>query len=210
MAKENNRPNSRGKMTVMMFQLEGDDRTLQQGLDTIRGAIDKMVPLRTAPLLPPPPNKHRDGGTPSPQQLLPLEDESQVEEMDTEENVGGVRTARPRPPEKAPEVLKEIDWETGGVPFKQFCEAKKPQGNPDRYVVIAVWFKKYRNTALIDRSYIYTCYGMMNWKKPGRLGDVFVNLQRRKGWFESRSGDMWEITLLGENRVDELPERAGG
>ena len=51
---------------------------------------------------------------------------------------------------------------------------------------------------------------MMNWKKPGRLGDVFVNLQRRKGWFEAHQGDTWAVTLLGENRVDELPESTGG
>src|SRR5262245_53242458 len=44
MAKSKNTNGNSGKMTVMVFQLEGDDATLQDGLRTIATAVSRIVP----------------------------------------------------------------------------------------------------------------------------------------------------------------------
>jgi hypothetical protein len=204
MAKENNRPNSRGKMTVMMFQLEGDDHTLQQGLNTISEAINKMVPLRTVPSIAPPPVKHSNG-TPSPQQLLPLDDqllneeEKQLQENDTSRAPRDIREYR------TPNFLHDFNLNPEGqIAWKEFAAEKNPQTLDAKYLTASSWITKHAGLETFTREHVFTCFRTVKWDELKDFTQPMRRMKSASSYFTNPKRGDWKLTTHGLEEAERL------
>ncbi len=90
------------------------------------------------------------------------EREDEVEEIVETEDVAP-RSAKPRKSSN-PRVLSEVDLNSGEMPFATFAEQKGlPKQALKRYLLVAYWFKKYRNTPSVSQDHVFTCYKKMGW-----------------------------------------------
>lgn len=118
-------------MTVMLFQLEGSDETLQEGFRTINNAIDKLsnpVVRVIGPAVQTPARgiAQPKNGDESPSQVL--DTEVVEEEVDNEEAAPiATKTAKSGIARKfaVPGVL-DLDLTAGNPPLKQYLDEKKP------------------------------------------------------------------------------------
>jgi hypothetical protein len=195
MAKKEEFRNPKSKITVMMFQLEGTDETLQEGIRTIGNAIGAVLkPMRAiAP-------KANNGGTADLETETEVAEVVESEETSTEDNSGQERetkTAKPR----SPKVL-DIDLKSAKNSLKDFCEAKKVgDGDTDRYLVMAYWLKENLNLTEVTMDHIHTCYRFLDWQTPTDASAPLRNM-KQKGWFNKGAAKgAYAINHVGENKV---------
>ena len=165
---KNDRPmsNKPSKMTVMLFQLEGSDETLQEGFRTINTAIDRLA----NPVV-------RVIGSPQPKGLPASKngDDSALETLDAEvvEESGETEEAPVERPKAArapgvprqPKVL-ELDFKTGTIPLRTYLEQKNPPSHSRKCLLIAVWLKANLSIDDVTMDHIYTAYRHMGWTSP--------------------------------------------
>jgi hypothetical protein len=107
-----------------------------------------------------------------------------------------------RPP--TPEILDELDLESGKVPFLQYYKQKQPDSHAKRYLVIAAWLKEHRQLQEITSDHIYTCYQLLRTPTVEDLGSVFRSC-KKEGFFKSGSTrGSFVITHIGLNEVKKL------
>jgi len=129
-------------MTVLVFQLEGSDETLQEGFNTIRSAIDRIVvPSRTITTRPPPAIANGAAGTEVDEFVNDAADGGDVEQSDVDLAVSP-RVKRSRRPEPTPKILNDLGLETGDIPFAAFAAQKKPRTHFEKYAVIGSWLQR--------------------------------------------------------------------
>jgi hypothetical protein len=188
--REEFRPKS--KITVMMFQLEGTDETLQEGIRTIGQSLGVVLkPMRSLPA------KTNDKTS---EELI---DETEVETVTPEEeeitpkNGGTSQTAKPRSP-----VVLDLDLNSAKPALKDFCESKKVgDGDSERYLVISYWLKHHFKLAEVTMDHIHTCYRFLDWQTPKDASSPFRNM-KKQGWFaKGTAKGAYIINHVGENKV---------
>ena len=146
---------------------------------------------------------------------LPKKEVSEAVEAETTgevswETPNGDRTDRPnrRSAPRAPRFLNDLDLTKAPVGLADFVQEKKsPDGDMDRYAVIAVWFKRQFNTEEITIDHIFTAYKALGWqaKLPGDLSQTFRNLKSNKNWFDSGSKrGAYKVNWNGESAVNKM------
>jgi len=154
-----------------------------------------LTTRRTTPAALPPGNGdgHLDL---DPEREATLEEET-AEEQTAEEQAAG--PARPRAPRKytVPTFLSELDLDSGDMPFKTFAEQQAPKSDNRKYIVIAAWFKKYRDIDAITSDHIYTGNQKMGWKTQKDVGQPFRYMYKKKSYFEAAGRNQWRITHIG-------------
>lgn len=120
---KNDKPvsNKPSKMTVMLFQLEGSDETLQEGFRTINNAIDKLANpvVRVVGGPPPVPSLLAStNGADSDARTL------DAEVVDEGTDAEGTPVERPKPARSSPSVPRQpkvldLDLKAGSVPLRQ-------------------------------------------------------------------------------------------
>ncbi len=138
------------KMTVIQFETESDNATLQENIRAITNTLARALApqprvIQAAPQLP---NGNGDNGANG--DAKSSEQPSLFDNND--DAIDGEVTPAPAAKAKAksssprqlptPQTL-ELDLKSGDVPLKEFLEQKKPSGNNKRYLVIAYWLKTY-------------------------------------------------------------------
>lgn len=188
-----------GEMTVMVFQLKGDDETLQQGLRTIENAVSRVVP--SAPALAQPPLVHRVApALPGMEDVL--EDDDSVIEADYSEANDSSGTTRKRTI-KSPKVI-DVDLESGEVSLATFL-AKCPEQVGMRYLFISYWFKKYRDTPAVSQDHVHTGFRHMGWHTPKNAMQPFRTLKSQHDWFhKGEEKSTYAINHVGENEVHKV------
>jgi hypothetical protein len=185
-------------MTVMVFQLDGSDQTLQEGIRTISGAIQGMLkPTRAIPLhvgAPVPPGEEVE---PAPHEATPPVGEDIV----STPAIGSQprRTTQPRPPQVLPDLKVSVDE------LKQYCEAKQV-GNKDskRYLVIAAFLKEKMGVEAVTADHIYTCYRLLGWNTPADAGAPLRALKSKGNFQKGDDPGAYILNHVGENAVRDM------
>lgn len=109
------------------------------------------------------------------------------------------RASRPRSI-KPPKVVEGIDWD-GKNGLKTFVEDYDLKTDFERYLVVALWFRDYRDTPAITPGHIYTAYRHMGW--PSSIPDFakpFRNMVTSQ-LFTGGSKEGFAINQLGEGKI---------
>jgi hypothetical protein len=111
------------------------------------------------------------------------------------------RAPRVRKP-TTPEVL-DLDL-TSGVSLESFAGEHPPTSEPERNLVVAVWFKEHRDTPAITAAHVYTAYRHMKW--PAGFADFSWPLRalKKDQLVTSPGRGEFAVNHLGIDRVHRL------
>ena len=210
-------PNGTGeghiKFRVIEFEIDGGNDTLAEGIKALTTALSKSPVTTTVmsqrPALPAGTPKRTSAAaeTPAPTEgeLFP-EPEAETEEEHIEETNGNAAPARAKrgtgAPPPAPDVLDDIDLNSGKVSLKDFMTQKNPSDTYERFATIAVWYKENHNLDEINAGRMYTAYRFLDLVPPTDVAQTLRNLKASKKWFgkgEAKGG--YKINMLGLNKV---------
>jgi hypothetical protein len=176
----------KGKMTVVMFQLEGSDETLRDAIKVMEHGLERMAPstpiykmiqapvqARTHAVLP---TGEEDEVIPP---EIPEAEGSGYDDAESLPSQSGSSEKRKRNPPKAIPAVKGIDWDSG-TSWKDYAAQKKPEGNPSRFVAVAGWFKNVRNIDVITPGHIVAAFDVMDWPKPENIPNTFAQLKNKR------------------------------
>jgi hypothetical protein len=202
----NNKPS---KMTVMLFQLEGNDETLQEGFRTINNAIDKLANPVVRVITQPPNRSLATGKNGADENAAPVVD---AEIVDDDEEVEEAPADRSKATPKAPSVPKQpnvlnLDLKAGSVPLREYLEQKNPTTDSRRYLLIAAWMKANLSLDEVTIDHIYTAYRHMGWSSQRDVGAPLRSMKRQNGWFaKGKEKGAYAINHIG---ID-VAERTNG
>lgn len=114
---------------------------------------------------------------------------------------------KPRKP-TVPKVL-ELDL-ASGKSFVSFAKEHNPEGEPDRNLIVAAWFKEHRNIDAITANHVYTCYRAAGWSVG--IDDFswpLRALKRKQLMGSGPSTGEYAINHLGLDRVQKIAVAAG-
>lgn len=198
MAKEDN---GSVRITVIHFETTSSNETLRQNIKEIANTISRslMPPPRQQPL--------------QPLQIPSGNGSDQIDELDGADYLD-VETVSEAPKlrnktnriERTPNILEDIDFTSGDVPFREFYEQTgKPSANIKRYLLITSWFKEHRGLPEITVDHIYTCYRFMGagWNIPKHPSQPFRDM-KSKGWVVKGSGGAYKLHHIGETFINEM------
>lgn len=193
MAKE--QPSGRGKVRIVVIEMEGGDKTIADGLATLAAALTR----------PTQPGIHvvKAPNTVGPDALGEAHfAEGEPEEMSQTPAVQ-VPTARKDRKVVTPEVV-ELDLRSHSPSWKEFAEQKSPANGWERYLVCMVWLKTALKKDVIDMHHIFTLYKAAGWStKMSDFGQTFRALRRAK-LIERVQDGQYKLNHLGEDRVDQM------
>ena len=200
MAKKRTEEERGGKMTFVMFQMEGDDHTLQEGLRAITKAIAGIHPtvqVVQQQVVPP-------TGAPTglPDAAIDVRDYEEVNEPEQPAPAAQRQGAAARKAPRPAKVLGELDLTSGEMPLKRFFDEHPVEGIYKRYVWIAYWFKNYRDTPGITSDHVHTCFKIMGWTTPARPMQPLTDMVHKNQWFRRENG-VFFINHVGENQFIE-------
>ncbi|WP_010586685.1 hypothetical protein [Schlesneria paludicola] len=201
MAKQKPQFTSQSKMTVMVFQFEGDDATLQEGLKTVSAALSRALPSPQRPI-----------ANIAQTTTLPRNDDESVsdeaeysevveEPSPTSTNIKAARRSKARSP-----VILDLQL-SGDDPLADFMNQYAPEAVNKRYLLAAYWLKKYHQIAEVSMDHIHTCFRHMNWPTPKDAVQPLRVLKSKEEWFDK--GDEqghYKINHIGENVVMKIME----
>jgi hypothetical protein len=204
MAKEDT---STFEITVIHVKTSSSNETLRQNVKEIANTISRsLAPQSRQQALPP-----AQPFTQVPKQM-PLWDNPQGTETNSDEFIDvEPESESPKPKTRSvrrvptPEILNDIEFTSGSVPFETFYESKgKPEADVKRYLLIVAWLKEHRGISEVTVNHIYTCFKFMKWNVPKDPGQPLRNM-KHQGWL-SKGSDKGAYVLhhIGENTVNKM------
>lgn len=208
--KDEPRSTGKSKMTVMIFQLEGSDDTLQEGLRKISEAAEKIIrpTSRVAPAILGPSDvvSHRiadeDNGAPESGDDLSEEDTDEGDETETAE------VRRQRRVERTPNVVS-LDQTKAKIQLTDYC-TQKAAGETAyrRFMVLALWLKEQMGIADFSADHIYTCYKLIGWNDFPAHPMGMIRRITHDRYFEKGAGKgLYAINHVGETEVNRVPAK---
>jgi hypothetical protein len=203
----------KGKMTVLMFQLEATDETLRDAIRVMGHGLEKMAP--GAPiykLIQAPGQTRTNGALPGEEgeaiepEILEPEESGYEDGESSSSQSGSSEKARTRRIPKAIPAVKGIDWETG-TSWKDYATQKNPEGNPSRFVAAAGWFKNIRSLDVITPGHIVAAFDVMDWPKPENIPNTFAQLKHKRAgelFDKGEKPNEWVLSQRGVNALDRL------
>ena len=194
----------------MDIEMEGVTDTLADGLKSLATAISRgtvtapLGRLLTQPKPPATPAKGEQNGF-TPDIGDEEEDEAQFETASETSNGNVTDRAKRKYVPRAPQFLSSLDLTSGSVPLEEFVKQKNPVEIPDKYAVIATWFKEHRQLDEITADHIFTAFKLLKWQIPDDPGQPLRDLKSKKHWFDkggSKGG--YKINFLGTNSVAKM------
>ncbi|HEX9927281.1 MAG TPA: hypothetical protein VGB02_01930 [Pyrinomonadaceae bacterium] len=145
------------KMTVIQFETESDNATLQENVRAITNTLARALAPQPRVIQAPPQLPNGNGNTDNGKQS---EQGSLFDYTDDADAIDGEVTpvaSKPKPKSNgapkytAPKAI-DLDLTSGDTPLKAFIEQKNPEGDIKRYLVIAYWFKEFRGVNEITKD----------------------------------------------------------
>jgi hypothetical protein len=209
MARNDDRGTDKGrvKVRVIEFDMEGSNQTLRESIRDIVGAIGRGQVVRqlATPTIP----SHTAALTQDSEDVLDTEQPSGVS-SDSEGGVNGTGTKRQRFL-RTPQVLDDLDLNSGSLSLKDFLEKLNPSSDMNRYVAIAYWIKAIRKIDEVTADHIHTGFKRMKWATPA---DASAPLRQMKGpayGYFSKGGKpgSFKLNHVGDGHVESLMKSAG-
>ena len=203
---------ARGKITVVMFQIDGSDDTLRDAIKVLGQGIEKLSPggqiYRALPTVSAP--TRVNGTIPQASESEPAEPEyveSGVPEdvaESAETSTGNSEKPKKKRIQKAIVAVKGIDWDSDQS-FRDYAKQKNPSNAQEKYLVVAGWFKNHRDVSVIGPGHIVAAFDVMDWQKPENIPNVFAVIKNTKEWFDKgEKSNEWVLAQRGLNALDRL------
>lgn len=197
---------SKGKVTFVMFQVEGDDETLQQGFRAMEHAFQRLgtpsriyaPPAATANLLP-------KGEKPDEGQVETDAAEPDTEPDDFAHDViagDGHKASKPRKYTQ-PKFLSDLELTAGQESFKDYATKKDPKSDNQKYLVIARWLQLHKNIDTVTIDHIFTCFQAMKWPSQKDIGQPLRFMTKNNSCFQ-KNGKGWKLTHVGGDAADAI------
>ncbi len=195
--------NKPSKMTVMLFQLEGSDETLQEGFRTINTAIDRLanpvvrvIASQQFKGLPASKNGDDNGGDVLEAELV--EESGEAEQVPVERAKPVRATGVPRQPK-----ILELNFKAGTVPLRTYLEQKNPPSHSRKCLLIAACLKANLSIDDITMDHIYTAYRHMGWTSPKDITSPVRSMKKQNGWFnKGKEEGSYAINHIGIDVAD--------
>lgn len=206
MAKKRDGETSSSKMTVMVFQFEGSDATLQEGLKAVTAAVKGVMP-QPPPLVLQAPRQTLIAS--NGEELPALDDEELCEEENTTvPKNSGAGATRSRRTIKPPAII-DLELRSGEVPLETYLNRHPVNGNPHRALLVAHWLKAQLNIENFSADHIYTCFRHMRWPAPTDTVQLLRDMKSRNKWLYKGDGQgFYKLNHLGDNEIMNITERA--
>lgn len=191
------------RMTVIHFETESDNATLQANIHAIAQTLSRALapPVK---FIPPAQLAPGNGNGGSPDEMT-VDSEDEAIDVDftptTSKNKGksSGNAAKPRSP-----TVLELDLTSGDLPLQTFFDEKKPEGENKKYLTIAYWFKENRNMPEVTMDHIHTAYRFLKLNTPKDASKPLRNL-KGQGWMaKGKDTGAYAINHIGENEVNDL------
>jgi hypothetical protein len=155
---------SGSRIRFVMLEADLADGDLTEITQAISSALKQSSPAQR--LIAAPARPDAEGGKNGAGVVDEVEQEAEVEE-EVEETP---RSAKGKGAKFSnPKVLPDVDLNSGEMPFETFAQQKGPPAKElQRYLLVAYWFKKYRETPSVTQDHVYTCYKTMEWGTAAR------------------------------------------
>jgi hypothetical protein len=197
---------AKGKVTFVMFQVEGDDETLQQGFRAMEQAFQRLgsptpvysLPVTTTNFLTK--GEKPDAGRVEAEDAEPAtESEYSVPEV----IVGnGHKTTKPRKYTQ-PNFLSDLELTAGQESFKDYATKKDPKSDNHKYLVAARWLQLHKNIDIVTIDHIFTCFQAMKWPSQKDVGQPFRVMTKNNSYFQ-KNGKGWKLTHVGGDAADAI------
>jgi hypothetical protein len=102
-----------------------------------------------------------------------------------------------------PKVLGDVDLNSGDIPFEKFANEKGPKTTISRYLVVAYWFKTYRQVESVNMNHVFTCFKKMGWGTDIKDFTQPLRDNARQGRGEVKKGE-FTINHIGEDVVEKM------
>lgn len=212
MRRKNDEANGNGdghiKFRVIEFEIDGDNGTLAEGIKALTTALSKtsISAAQQRPTLPAGTPKRAvatEAAPPVEGELFPEPDVEMEEEAheETNGNAAATHSKRPSQPPRTPDVLSDIDLNTGKMSLKDFIAQKSPNGPFETYATIAVWYKENHNLTEVNDDRIYTAYRFLDEVPPNDVGAVLRQLKFKKWFDKGEKKGHYKINIVGLNKV---------
>lgn len=194
--------NSSGKIKFRFieFEIDGSDGTLQESLKSLAAAISRN-PTSVNRLLKRDERPNEEDSTN--EEINPTDEVEEIEVIEHPKRAS--QSARkPSTPRKV-KVLTEFRLDDVTPTLKEFCVQKSPQSDYKKYLVIAFWFKEFKNITDITPDHVHTAYRAMNWATPKDPAQPFRDLKSKNGWLSNgETRGTYTINHIGENVVNDM------
>jgi hypothetical protein len=205
-AKESTFKETKGKVTFVMFQVEGDDETLQQGFRAMEQAFQRLgTPSRLAAPHVSPARLLAKSEKPADIQLNAEESEHELPEDQPEETgavADGQRANKPRNYTQ-PKFLVDLDLSSDKESFKDYATKKDPKTDNQKYLVVSRWLREFKNIDEVTIHHIYTCFQAMKWTSQKEVSQPFRTMTKKDSYFQ-KNGKGWKLTHVGSDAADAI------
>jgi hypothetical protein len=216
--KEDNRGvngnSARVRLRLVEVDVDGGTAELAEGFKSFAAAFTRTtgVPATSRVLAAPkPPATTSTAVSDEPQpEEESITDTSEAEPDATERHepvANGTDRPKRRTAPKAPRFLSDLDLTKAGVQLADFAQERSPDGDMDKYAVIAVWFKQQLGVDEITIDHIFTAYGALGWQAqlPDDPSQTFRNLKSNKNWVDTGSKrGAYKVNWNGESAVNKM------
>jgi hypothetical protein len=197
MAKSKNANGTPGKMTVMLFQLEGDNATLQDGLRTITAAVSRVIPAGGRAAL-----QSAVAGLPAPASESETTGDDDVPEL---VDVAATQPEAVRPAARSFRSPTVLDIDLNNPSLSEFLAPHADQSVNRRYLLAAYWLKAHRDIPEVSMDHIHTCFRHMDWDTPKSAAQPLRDMKSADGWFhKGEQKGHYKINHVGENEVQRI------
>lgn len=197
MAKQPNSKSGTSRIRFIMLDAEIPEGDLSQITAAIQNALKPTTIIQQRVLSPSQPTSLTDG-TGDGEALD--DDVIDLEPSEIAPAAKPPRTPRIRKP-TTPDVL-DVDLNSD-VSLDSFANEHPPASEPERYLVIAAWFKEHRDVAAITTAHVYTAYRSLKWSLIEDFGWPLRSLKKEK-YMSSPARGEYVINHLGIDRVNKL------
>ncbi|HEY9628717.1 MAG TPA: hypothetical protein V6C84_15565 [Coleofasciculaceae cyanobacterium] len=197
----------RGRIRVFFAEVEGDDETIQEGLQAINVAANKIfqsAPTKIIKVLP-------ASATSSNEDEF-LEEDEDEDEAPTLPSVA--TNSKPKKSSYKPPIMsivKDLNLRPEGeLSFRDFYAQKKPNTQEQAVTVAVYYLKRVLELDKVTPEYIFTCFKDAGRKTPKNMPQTVRDTAKNKGWVDTSERGNIKITNHGENMVDhDLPAPNG-
>lgn len=198
----------RGRIRVFFAEFEGDNETIQEGLQAISVAASKMFQSspKTIKVLS--------------ASAVPSNEDELLEEVDSEDEEddlsipSGSRNSKPKKSSYKPPtmtIVKDLDLRPEGQPScREFYVQKNPTTQEQAITVVVYYLKQVLELDKVTPDHVFTCFKDVGRKTPKYLPQTIRDTAKRKGWVDTSERGTVKITNHGENLVEhDLPAPNG-
>lgn len=199
----------RGRIRVFFAEVEGDDETIQEGLQAINVAANKIfqsAPTKIIQVLP-------ASSNPIDEDELLEELDSEIDGEDEEDNSLPSNVAANSKPKKSSSkppimsIVKDLNLRPEDKPcFRDFYAQKKPSTQEQAVTVAVYYLKRVLELDKVTPEHVFTCFKDVERKTPKHMPQTIRDTAKRRGWVDTSERGNVKITNHGENLVEhDLP-----